>query len=282
LSIGTVLNVTNGQEVKAGDILARTQKDSIKNRDITGGLPRVAELFEARKPKNYAVMSAIDGTVVFGERDYKTRRVITVIPDDKNEREVSYIIPKGKHLFVKNGDKIKKGDDIIDGDKVPHDILKILGIEAFTKYMVEEIQKVYEMQGISINDKHIEIVLNMMLKKIEIVDPGETTLLLGDTMDRSEFDEINRKAVANNLKPAKGENILLGITRASLQSKSFMSAASFQETVKVLTDASVRGKVDNLEGLKENIIVGKLIPAGTGLLVQRIREEAKLEVSSKK
>ncbi|MDR1494618.1 MAG: DNA-directed RNA polymerase subunit beta/beta', partial [Rickettsiales bacterium] len=282
LSIGTVLNITSGQEVKAGDVLARTQKDSIKNRDITGGLPRVAELFEARKPKNYAVMSAIDGTVMFGDKDYKTRRVITIVPDNKEEREVNYIIPKGKHLFVKSGDRIKKGDDIIDGDKVPHDILKILGIEAFTDYMVGEIQKVYEMQGISINDKHIEIILNMMLKKIEINDPGETTLLVGDTMDKSEFEEINKKAFDAGIRPAKGENILLGITRASLQSKSFMSAASFQETVKVLTDASVKGKIDNLEGLKENIIVGKLIPAGTGLLVQRIREEAKNEVSSQK
>ncbi|MDR1425522.1 MAG: DNA-directed RNA polymerase subunit beta' [Rickettsiales bacterium] len=281
LFIGTVLNVVNGQEVKAGDVLARTQRDSIKNKDITGGLPRVAELFEARKPKNYAIMSAVDGTVVFGEKDYKTRRVVTIVPDDENEREISYVVPKGKHLFVKDGDKIKRGDDIIDGDKVPHDILKILGIEVFTKYMVEEIQKVYEMQGISINDKHLEIILNMMLKKIEILDPGETTLLVGDTMDKSEYKEINRKVVAEGLRPARGENILLGITRASLQSKSFMSAASFQETVKVLTDASVRGKIDNLEGLKENIIVGKLIPAGTGLLVQRIKEEDRLLASSK-
>ncbi|MDR3078432.1 MAG: DNA-directed RNA polymerase subunit beta' [Rickettsiales bacterium] len=282
LFIGTVLNVTNGQEVKAGDVLARTQKDSIKNRDITGGLPRVAELFEARKPKNYAVMSAIDGTVMFGDKDYKTRRVIRVVPDSEEDREVSYIIPKGKHLFVKDGDRIKKGDDIIDGDKVPHDILKILGIEAFTEYMVAEIQKVYEMQGISINDKHIEIILNMMLKKIEIDDPGETTLLVGDTMDRSEFEEINRKALEAGIRPARGENILLGITKASLQSKSFMSAASFQETVKVLTDASVRGKIDNLEGLKENIIVGKLIPAGTGLLVQKIKGEARPETAQRK
>ncbi|MDR2778446.1 MAG: DNA-directed RNA polymerase subunit beta' [Rickettsiales bacterium] len=277
LFIGTVLNVANGQDVRAGDILARTQKDSIKNKDIVGGLPRVAELFEARKPKNYAVMSEIDGTVSFSGRDYKTKRVLTIIPDDKNEREVNYIVPKGKHIFVKDGDKIKRGGEIVDGDKVPHDILKILGIEVFTKYMVEEIQKVYEMQGISINDKHIEIILNMMLKKVEVKDPGETTLLAGDTLDRTEFEDLNRKAVEAGIKPAKGENILLGITRASLQSKSFISAASFQETVKVLTDASVKSKTDNLEGLKENIIVGKLIPAGTGMLVHKIREEMKAE-----
>lgn len=281
LFMGTIINVSNGQDVKTGDILARTPKDSIKNRDITGGLPRVGELFEARKPKNYAVMSSIDGTVVFSERDYKTKRVITIIPDNKDEQEVSYIVPKGKHIFVKDGDKVKKGDEIIDGDKVPHDILKILGIEEFNRYMVEEIQKVYEMQGISINDKHIEIVLNMMLKKVEITDPGETRLLVGDIFSKADFDEINKKAIEEGLKPAKCENILLGITRASLQSNSFISAASFQETVKVLTDASIRGKVDNLEGLKENIIVGKLIPAGTGLVIKRMKEEAKREKENK-
>lgn len=277
LFIGTILNVSNGQEVLAGDIIARTPKDSIKNKDITGGLPRVAELFEARKPKNYAIMSAIDGTVKFNERDYKTKRVITVVPDDENEKEISYTVPKGKHLFVNNGDRIKRGDNIMDGDKAPHDILQILGIEAFSKYMVEEIQKVYEMQGISINDKHIEIILNMMLKKIEITDSGETTLLVGETIDKDDFELINKKAVENGLKPAKGEKVLLGITRASLQTKSFISAASFQETVKVLTDASIQGKVDTLQGLKENVIVGKLIPAGTGLIVERMKAEAQLE-----
>ena len=275
LFIGTIINVSNGQNVKAGDVLARTPKDSIKNRDITGGLPRVGELFEARKPKNYAVMSSIDGTINFSERDYKTKRIITITPDNKEEEEVSYVVPKGKHLFVKNGDKVKRGDEIMDGDKVPHDILKILGIEEFNRYMVEEIQKVYEMQGISIDDKHIEIVLNMMLKKVEVTDSGETSLLVGDTLSRSDFDEINDKAIKDGVKPAKCENVLLGITRASLQSKSFISAASFQETVKVLTDASVKGRVDDLEGLKENVIVGKLIPAGTGFIVKKMKEEAR-------
>lgn len=282
LFIGTILNVTNGQEVKVGDIIARTPKDSIKNRDITGGLPRVAELFEARKPKNFAVMSATNGTVLFNERDYKTKRIITIIPDDPEEAQLNYVVPKGKHLFVNNGDKVKKGDEIMDGDKVPHDILKILGIEAFNKYMVEEIQKVYEMQGISINDKHIEIILNMMLKKIEIVDSGETTLLVGDIIDNETYEQINNKAIEEGLKPAKGEKVLLGITRASLQTKSFISAASFQETVKVLTDAAINGKVDALEGLKENVIVGKLIPAGTGLLVKRMKREAELESENKR
>ena len=277
LFIGTIINVSNGQNVKAGDVLARTPKDSIKNRDITGGLPRVGELFEARKPKNYAVMSSIDGTINFSERDYKTKRIITITPDNKEEEEVSYVVPKGKHLFVKNGDKVKRGDEIMDGDKVPHDILKILGIEEFNRYMVEEIQKVYEMQGISIDDKHIEIVLNMMLKKVEVTDSGETSLLVGDTLSRSDFDEINDKAIKDGVKPAKCENVLLGITRASLQSKSFISAASFQETVKVLTDASVKGRIDDLEGLKENVIVGKLIPAGTGFIVKKMKEEARMK-----
>lgn len=274
LFIGSILNVANGQEVKVGDILARTPKDSIKNKDITGGLPRVAELFEARRPKNYAVMSAVDGTVVFNERDYKTKRIITIVPDNPEDKEITYTIPKGKHLFINNGDKVKKGDEIMDGDKVPHDILQILGIEAFDKYMVEEIQKVYEMQGISINDKHIEIILSTMLKKVEVVDSGETTLLVGETLDKSDFEAINKKAEEDGLKPARGENVLLGITRSSLQTKSFISAASFQETVKVLTDASIEGKTDNLEGLKENVIVGKLIPAGTGFLIAKMKKEA--------
>jgi DNA-directed RNA polymerase subunit beta' len=277
LFIGTVLNVTNGQSVEAGDIIARTPKDSIKNKDITGGLPRIAELFEARKPKNYSVMSAIDGTVVFNERDYKTKRIITIVPDDKKEQSLNYIVPKGKHLFVNDGDRVKKGDEIMDGDKVPHDILKILGIEVFNKYMIEEIQKVYDAQGISINDKHIEIILNMMLKKVEVIESGETTLLVGEVIDKDEFELINQKAEEDGLKQAKAERILLGITRASLQTKSFMSAASFQETVKVLTDASIDGKIDNLEGLKENIIVGKLIPAGTGLIVERMKKEVNIE-----
>ena len=276
LFIGSILNVANGQEVKVGDILARTPKDSIKNKDITGGLPRVAELFEARRPKNYAVMSAVDGTVVFNERDYKTKRIITIVPDNPEDKEITYTIPKGKHLFINNGDKVKKGDEIMDGDKVPHDILQILGIEAFDKYMVEEIQKVYEMQGISINDKHIEIILSTMLKKVEVVDSGETTLLVGETLDKSDFEAINKKAEEDGLKPARGENVLLGITRSSLQTKSFISAASFQETVKVLTDASIEGKTDNLEGLKENVIVGKLIPAGTGFLIAKMKKEAEL------
>lgn len=281
LFIGTILNVSNNQEIKAGDIISRIPKDSVKTKDITGGLPRVAELFEARKPKNYAIMSAIEGTVYFSEKDYKTKRVINIIPDNKEDSEVSYIVPKGKHLFVNNGDKVKKGDIIMDGDKVLHDILKILGVEVFAAYITEEIQKVYELQGININDKHIEIILSMMLKKVEVIDAGETALTIGDNLDEDEFLKINEDAEKNNLKPAKVQSVLLGITKASLRNKSFISAASFQETVKILTDASIQGRVDYLEGLKENVIVGKLIQAGTGFVVQKIKNEVEKQTALK-
>jgi DNA-directed RNA polymerase subunit beta' len=283
LFIGTIINVSNKQEIVAGDIISRTPKDSIKTKDITGGLPRVAELFEARRPKNYAIMSAIDGTVSFSETDYKTKKVINIIPDNKEEPETSYIVPKGRHLFVNNGDHVKKGDVIMDGDKVPHDILKILGIEEFAQYFTEEVQKVYELQGININDKHIEIILSMMLKKVEVVDAGETSFTIGDTVTEEEFAKVNANAVKEGLKSARAESVLLGITRASLQNKSFISAASFQETVKVLTDASIRARVDRLTGLKENVIVGKLINAGTGFIIKQIKkeiEDSKLNASN--
>ncbi len=274
LYIGTVLNVVNNQEVVKGDIIARMPRESSREKDITSGLPRVSELFEARKPKNYSLMSYVDGTVRF-DKDYRIKKKITIVPDDPNEAPVEYMIPKGKYLFVGDGDKIKRGDVLMDGTPAPHDILKTLGIEQFAKYMVEEVQKVYETQGININDKHIEIILSMMLKKVEVVNPGETTLILGEHLDKDEFEEINKKAISEGLQPAVAESVLLGITRASLQTKSFISAASFQETTRVLTDASILGKVDKLRGLKENVIVGKLIPAGTGLLLERLKKEAK-------
>lgn len=273
--INTILNVINNQEVEAGDIIARIPRESSRQKDITGGLPRVSELFEARKPKNYALMAHIDGTIQF-DKDYRIKQKITIIPDNPNDEPVEYMIPKGKYLYINDGDTVKKGDALMDGTPAPHDILRTSGIEAFAKYMVEEVQKVYEMQGISINDKHIEVILNQMLKKIEITNPGETTLIAGETLDKDEFEEINAKAVAEGLEPAVGDNVLLGITRSSLQTKSFISAASFQETTKILTDAAIMGKVDRLYGLKENVIVGKLIPAGTGLLVERLKREAKL------
>ena len=276
LSIHTVIGVSNGDEVKAGDVIARIPKESSKTRDITGGLPRVAELFEARKPKNAAVMSEIDGYVEFG-KDYKTKRRIIVRPADASKELVEYSIAKTKHLFVGEGDFVKRGDVLVDGNLVPHDILRILGMQAFTNYMVNEVQKVYRMQGVKIDDKHIEVILNMMLKRVEVINSGDTTLLVGEYVDRDVFEEVNTKAISQKLKPAVSAPVLLGITKASLQTKSFISAASFQETTRVLTDSAVQGKFDNLKGLKENIIVGRLIPAGTGLMAAKYRKMANLE-----
>jgi DNA-directed RNA polymerase subunit beta' len=273
LSIGTVIGVSNGEEVKAGDVIARIPKESSKTRDITGGLPRVAELFEARKPKNAAVISEIEGRVEFG-KDYKTKRRVIIRPEDASKEPVEYSIAKVKHLFVGEGDHVKVGDLLVDGNPVPHDILRILGMQAFTSYMVNEVQKVYRMQGVKIDDKHIEVILNMMLKRVEVTDSGDTTLLAGEYVDRDVFEEVNQKMIASKMKPAKSSPVLLGITKASLQTKSFISAASFQETTRVLTDAAVQGKVDNLKGLKENIIVGRLIPAGTGLMASKYRKSA--------
>jgi DNA-directed RNA polymerase subunit beta' len=269
-SVGTIISISNGQEVNAGDVIAKIPKESSKTRDITGGLPRVAELFEARKPKNAAVMSEIDGRIEFG-KDYKVKRRIIVRSEDESKEPVEYMIAKNKHLFVGEGDYVKRGDILVDGSHVPHDILRILGIKAFSNFMVGEVQKVYRMQGVKIDDKHIEVILNMMLKRVEVTNTGDTTLLSGEYIDRDVFEEINAKAEAEGLKPAKSAPVLLGITKASLQTKSFISAASFQETTKVLTEASVQGKFDDLEGLKENIIVGRLIPAGTGLMMNKFK-----------
>ncbi len=278
LSINTIISVLNGDEIKAGDIIARIPKESSKTRDITGGLPRVAELFEARKPKNASLMSDIDGRVEFG-KDYKTKRRIIIRPEDASKEPIEYAFIKTKHLFVGEGDFVKRGDVLVDGNPVPHDILRILGMQAFTNYMVNEVQKVYRMQGVKIDDKHIEVILNMMLKRVEVTNSGETTLLAGEYVDRDVFEEINVKTIANNMKPAQCQSVLLGITKASLQTKSFISSASFQETTRVLTDSSVQGKFDDLRGLKENIIVGRLIPAGTGLLASKYRRIANQEKS---
>ena len=273
LSMHTIIGVSNGDEVKAGDVIARIPKESSKTRDITGGLPRVAELFEARKPKNASVMSDVDGRIEFG-KDYKTKRRIIVRPEDASQEHFEYSISKNKHLFVGEGDFVKKGDVLVDGNPVPHDILRIQGIQAFSSYMVNEVQKVYRMQGVKIDDKHIEVILNMMLKRVEVVNSGNTTLLAGEYVDRDVLEEINSKMIASKMKPAQCVPVLLGITKASLQTKSFISAASFQETTRVLTDAAVQGKIDNLRGLKENIIVGRLIPAGTGLMASKYRQAA--------
>ena len=263
MSVDAVLSVEDGQEVKQGDVVARIPREGAKTKDITGGLPRVAELFEARRPKDHAIICEIDGYVRFG-KDYKNKRRITIEPVDDNVEPVEYMVPKGKHIPVQEGDFVQRGDYIMDGNPAPHDILRILGIEALANYLIDEVQDVYRLQGVKINDKHIEVIVRQMLQKYEILDSGETTLLKGETVDKYEFDEINDKASAAGLRPARGEPILLGITKASLQTRSFISAASFQETTRVLTEASVQGKRDKLVGLKENVIVGRLIPAGTG------------------
>jgi DNA-directed RNA polymerase subunit beta' len=273
MSVDAVLSVENGQEVKAGDIIARIPRETSKTRDITGGLPRVAELFEARRPKDFAVMSGIDGQVEFG-KDYKSKRRIIVKPIDGAGEPEEYLIPKGRHLAVHEGDFVRKGDKLLDGALVPHDILDIMGVEALADYLVNEIQDVYRLQGVKINDKHIEVIARQMLQKVEIQKPGDTTFLVGEQVDRDEFAKENQKYMERGKLPAEGKPVLQGITKASLQTRSFISAASFQETTRVLTDAAVNGKEDHLVGLKENVIVGRLIPAGTGAYVNQVRRVA--------
>jgi DNA-directed RNA polymerase subunit beta' len=274
LPIGAILNVDDGATVHAGDVLARIPRESTKTRDITGGLPRVAELFEARKPKDHAIICEIDGRIEFG-KDYKAKRRIIIQPSDHSSEPVEYLIPKGKHIAVNEGDFVRRGDLLMDGNPVPHDILKVLGVEALAEYMVNEIQAVYRLQGVKIDDKHIEVVIRQMLQKVEVTEPGETTLVTGEQIDREELEEVNIKAHREKYKPAEAIPVLQGITKASLQTRSFISAASFQETTRVLTEAAVAGKVDRLKGLKESVIVGQLIPAGTGYYMNSIKRLAK-------
>jgi DNA-directed RNA polymerase beta' subunit len=273
LSVDAILSVENGQEVHAGDVLARIPKESAKTRDITGGLPRVAELFEARKPKDFAIISEIEGRVEFG-KDYKNKRRIVVIPVDDSLEPHEYLVPKGKHISVQEGDYVEVGDALMDGNPVPHDILRVLGVEALADYLIKEIQDVYRLQGVGINDKHIEVIVRQMLQKVEITDGGNTTYLVGELADRLEFEAENLKTKKDGGKQAVAIPVLQGITKASLQTQSFISAASFQETTRVLTEAAVSGKVDNLVGLKENVIVGRLIPAGTGSVMNQLRQVA--------
>ncbi len=263
MSVDAILSLEDGAPVKPGDVIARIPREGAKTKDITGGLPRVAELFEARRPKDHAIIAEIDGNVRFG-KDYKNKRRISIEPSDKSCEPIEYMVPKGKHIPVQEGDFIRKGEYLMDGNPAPHDILSIMGIEALAVYMIDEVQEVYRLQGVKINDKHIEVIVRQMLQKWEITDSGGTTLLKGEQVDKVEFDEANAKAVSNGRDPAKGGPILLGITKASLQTRSFISAASFQETTRVLTEAATQGKRDKLIGLKENVIVGRLIPAGTG------------------
>ncbi|MCW5752503.1 MAG: DNA-directed RNA polymerase subunit beta' [Alphaproteobacteria bacterium] len=268
-----ILSVDDGARVHAGDVLARVPLEGTKTRDITGGLPRVAELFEARRPKDHAIIAEVAGRVEFG-KDYKAKRRLIIRPDDESLEPIEYLIPKGKHIAVQENDHVQKGDLLLDGNPAPHDILKVMGVEALATYLVDEIQEVYRLQGVKINDKHIEVIARQMLQKVEIEDSGDTTLLVGEQVDRYEFDEVNAKAIAQGDRPAKASPVLQGITKASLQTRSFVSAASFQETTRVLTEAAVCGRVDTLEGLKENVIVGRLIPAGTGAMMNRMKQIA--------
>jgi DNA-directed RNA polymerase subunit beta' len=273
LAVDAIISVDPGGHVKAGDVIARIPTESAKTRDITGGLPRVAELFEARRPKEAAIIAEIGGTVRFG-KDYKNKRRITIEPSGKNDEPKEYLIPKGKHIHLQDGDVIEKGDYIVEGNPAPHDILAIKGVEELASYLTNEIQEVYRLQGVNINDKHIEVIVRQMLQKVEIDDVGDTELLQGEQIDRTEMDEINVRVEAEGKKGASGHPVLLGITKASLQTRSFISAASFQETTRVLTEAAVNGKSDTLDGLKENVIVGRLIPAGTGAMMNSLREVA--------
>ncbi|MEL6344542.1 MAG: DNA-directed RNA polymerase subunit beta', partial [Myxococcota bacterium] len=261
LPVGVNINLTEGEEVLPGDVLARIPRETTKTKDITGGLPRVAELFEARKPKEVAIITEIEGTVSFGKETKGKRRVV-VTPESGEAHE--YLIPKGKNIGVHEGDYVRAGDALMDGSTNPHDILKVQGEEALARYLVDEIQEVYRLQGVKINDKHIEVIVRQMLRRVRIKTVGDTDFLVDQVVDRGKAERINREVVARGGEAARIEPMLLGITKASLSTDSFLSAASFQETTRVLTEASINGKVDHLRGLKENILMGRLIPAGTG------------------
>ena len=273
MSVEAILSVEDGDKITAGDVIARIPREGAKTKDITGGLPRVAELFEARRPKDHAIIAQIDGYVKFG-KDYKNKLRLSIEPPEGEGEPIEYLVPKGKHIPVNEGDFIRKGENLVDGNPAPHDILSILGVEALANYMISEVQDVYRLQGVKINDKHIEVIVRQMLQKWEVSDSGQTILLKGEQVDRLEFEEINKKALEKGYEPAKGGPVLLGITKASLQTRSFISAASFQETTRVLTEASTQGKRDKLIGLKENVIVGRLIPAGTGGAARDIKKIA--------
>ena len=261
LPVGAILTITEGDTVKAGDMIAKIPRETTKTKDITGGLPRVAELFEARKPKETAVISEIDGLVSFG-KDTKGKRKVVITPETGDMKE--YLIPKGKHISVREGDRVIAGEPLMDGSANPHDILRVLGVKELAKYLVDEVQEVYRLQGVKINDKHIEVIVRQMLRRVKIKDAGDTNLLIGEQVERYLFDEENDRIISSGGQPAVAEPLLQGITKASLSTESFISAASFQETTKVLTGAAVEGKIDYLRGLKENVIMGRLVPAGSG------------------
>jgi DNA-directed RNA polymerase subunit beta' len=272
--VGAVIAVRDGQQVQVGEVLARIPQETSKTRDITGGLPRVAELFEARAPKDKAILAEYTGTVSFGkDTKGKQRLVITDLEGTQHEE----LIPKDKHVLVHDGQVVNKGEMIVDGPVDPHDLLRLLGVEALARYIIDEVQDVYRLQGVKINDKHIEVIVRQMLRRVQIEDPGETGFIQGEQVERAEVLEENEKAVKEGKKPAVYSYMLLGITKASLSTDSFISAASFQETTRVLTEAAIMGKRDGLRGLKENVIVGRLIPAGTGMAYHKIRKDQAAE-----
>ncbi|MEK7696928.1 MAG: DNA-directed RNA polymerase subunit beta', partial [Pseudomonadota bacterium] len=270
---GAIITVNDGDKIGIGDVLARIPQESLKTRDITGGLPRVAELFEARKPKDCALLAETNGVVSFG-KDTKGKQRLIITGKDGNEHE--YLIPKGRHITVFEGETVEQGDTIVDGSPVASDILRLLGVEALTNYIVDEIQDVYRLQGVKINDKHIEVIVRQMLRKVRIISPADSRFLPGEQVERARMIEEN-EGLPKDKKPATWEPLLLGITKASLSTESFISAASFQETTRVLTEAAITGKIDRLRGLKENVIVGRLIPAGTGLAHHQERRRKRSE-----
>jgi DNA-directed RNA polymerase subunit beta' len=270
---GSIIIVRDGQQVSVGSVLARIPQESSKIRDITGGLPRVAELFEARSPKDSGVLAEVTGAVSFGKDTKGKQRLVITDPDGVAHE---YLIPKDKHVMAHDGQVVNKGESIVDGPADPHDILRLLGVEALARYITDEVQDVYRLQGVKINDKHIEVIVRQMLRRVQIVDAGDTRYILGEQVERADLLEENERMVIEDKKSAKYEFMLLGITKASLSTDSFISAASFQETTRVLTEAAIMGKKDNLRGLKENVIVGRLIPAGTGLAFHNVRKRQKL------
>jgi len=269
LPVGAHIVAQQDDMIEAGDIIAKIPRDTTKVQDITGGLPRVAELFEARKPKDHAIITEIDGEVSFGKDTKGKRKVIITpfgadmhpIPDQARE----YLIPKGKHIQVQPGDRVRAGDPLQDGPPNPHDILRVKGEKELAAWLVNEIQQVYRLQGVGINDKHIEVIVRQMLRRVRVKDVGDTNFLVDEQVEKHLFERENERVLERGGRPAIAEPLLLGITKASLSTESFISASSFQETTKVLTEAAISGKVDDLRGLKENVIMGRLIPAGTGL-----------------
>ena len=272
LPAGATVSLTDEEQVAVGDVVARIPQESTKNRDITGGLPRVADLFEARKPKEPAILAERTGTVSFGKETKGKQRLVITGPNEERHEE---LIPKWRNINVFEGEQVERGEVIADGEPNPQDILRLLGIEALAAYLVKEIQDVYRLQGVKINDKHIEVIVRQMLRKVDITEAGDSNFLAGEQVEFADVKEINRQLLEENKHPAKYENMLLGITKASLVTESFISAASFQETTRVLTEAAVRGSGDDLRGLKENVIVGRLIPAGTGLAFHLERKKGR-------